>query len=390
MARQRTGWVRKDREGRWSCRLTFTDEFGKYHDISRRADNKSEAKETLKRLLRELDDHGGKSLLSTHKTFEDLAEFYETTYLIEPEYRDGRKVAGLRTYIDQKSKLQALRAHFGTQKLRGLSATSLDRFKAHRLKTPKEAGGKRAIASVNRELALLRRMLNVALEEKWILQNPFTTRKSLISTADERQRERILTREEEQRLLAACDSVASFNPRAHLKPIIICALDTGMRRGEILKLKWSDVDFINSTITVRAFNTKTMRKREVVMTERLSRALGAFFESSEKNSDALCFGFDEVKGSFAGARTRAGLPDVRFHDLRHTAASRLVSAHIPLSEVGKILGHTQPATTYRYVNANVETARRAAAALDAYNSFESIEGESESVNEGEGNRSLVN
>jgi integrase len=59
------------------------------------------------------------------------------------------------------------------------------------------------------------------------------------------------------------------------------------------------------------------------------------------------------------------LPDVRFHDLRHTHATRLVGAHIPLSEVGRVLGHTQPNTTYRYVNANVETAKRASAALDA-------------------------
>jgi integrase len=61
------------------------------------------------------------------------------------------------------------------------------------------------------------------------------------------------------------------------------------------------------------------------------------------------------------------LKDLRFHDLRHTAATRLVTAHIPLSEVGRVMGHTQASTTYRYVNGNIETARRAAAALDAFN-----------------------
>ena len=66
-------------------------------------------------------------------------------------------------------------------------------------------------------------------------------------------------------------------------------------------------------------------------------------------------------------RTKAGLPDVRFHDLRHTAATRLVAAHPPLPEVGRVLGHTQANTTYRYVNANLETTRRAAALLDAFN-----------------------
>ena len=69
-------------------------------------------------------------------------------------------------------------------------------------------------------------------------------------------------------------------------------------------------------------------------------------------------------------RKAAGLPDRRFHDLRHTVASRLVAAHMPLSEVGRILGHTLPATTYRYVNVNAETARRAAAVLDQFNKQE--------------------
>ena len=84
--------------------------------------------------------------------------------------------------------------------------------------------------------------------------------------------------------------------------------------------------------------------------------------------NGLVFGIvDNVKRSFTAARNQAGLNDLRFHDLRHTAATRLVGAHIPLSEVGRVLGHTQANTTFRYVNANVETAKRAAAALDAFN-----------------------
>jgi integrase len=110
-------------------------------------------------------------------------------------------------------------------------------------------------------------------------------------------------------LLAACNDVR----RQHLRPIIVCALDTGMRQGEIFSLRWREVDFDNSVITVDAFNTKTMRSRTNSLT------------------------------------------------------TRLVGAHIPLSEVGRVLGHTQANTTYRYVNANIDTARRAAAALDAFN-----------------------
>jgi integrase len=122
-------------------------------------------------------------------------------------------------------------------------------------------------------------------------------------------------------------------------------------------------------LTIRAFNTKTMKERQVSLTTRLTLELGQLWDASPKIRDGLVFGFtNNVKRSFTLARTAAGLPDIRFHDLRHTAATRLVAAHLPLPEVGRVLGHTQANTTYRYVNANIETTRRAAAALDAFNS----------------------
>ncbi len=142
-----------------------------------------------------------------------------------------------------------------------------------------------------------------------------------------------------------------------------------MRRGEILSLKWSDVDFEERVLTIRAFNTKTMKERQVSLTTRLALELEYLWESSPKHRDQIVFGFtNNVKRSFNSARNQAGLADVRFHDLRHTAATRLVAAHIPLPEVGRVLGHSQANTTYRYINANIETTRRAAAALDAFNS----------------------
>ena len=390
MARQRTGkiflrkrWLEEKRERQdgeqpqWTARLSYLDDNRRRKVEKRSVDSKgrpflskTEANNWLKRRLRELDDHGPRFLSNSQNTFNDLADLYEKTYLIEPQYVDGRKVAGLRGYKEQKIFLATLRSHFGKRQLQSITLNTIEKYKADRLaakvvftnKDGKVTGERqRSIASVNRELALLNRMLGFAREEGWLLKNPF--RKGLISTADERKRERIITREEETRLLMACTGI-----RAHLKPILICALDTGMRKGEILKLIWSDVDFAGSTLDVRAFNTKTMQKRQLAMPDRLKRTLEAVYELSDKEPDALCFGIgDNVKRSFNSVRNAAGLPDVRFHDLRHTVASRLVAAHMPLSEVGRILGHTQPKTTYRYVNANIETAQRAASILDAFN-----------------------
>jgi integrase len=166
----------------------------------------------------------------------------------------------------------------------------------------------------------------------------------------------------------ACSPRARIATENIYGPILICALDTGMRRGEILGLKWSDVDFEERVLTIRAFNTKTMQERQVSLTTRLMIELERLWEESPKNRDFLVFGFtDNVKKSWTSVRTKAGLPDVRFHDLRHTAATRLVAAHLPLPEVGRVLGYTQANTTYRYINANIETTRRAAALLDAFN-----------------------
>jgi integrase len=200
---------------------------------------------------------------------------------------------------------------------------------------------------------MLRRMLTVAQREGWILRNPFAAGDSLISLAAENKRERILTRDEEVKLLAACKTPQ----RAHLKAILICALDTGMRQGEIFSLRWRDVDLEERILNIQAFHTKTMKERQVAITTRLAIELERLKASAPDDRDGLVFGIlDNVKRSFTAARSKAGLKDLRFHDLRHTAATRLVGAHIPLSEVGRILGHTQANTTYRYVNANVETA----------------------------------
>ena len=111
-----------------------------------------------------------------------------------------------------------------------------------------------------------------------------------------------------------------------------------------------------------------MKERQVSLTARLTSELERLWEESPKDSRQRVFGIvSNVKRSFTAARKAAGLPDVRFHDLRHTHATRLVALHLPLAEVGRVLGHTQPNTTYRYVNANIETAKRASAALDAFN-----------------------
>lgn len=360
------------------ARVTFLDSAGRRKDKLRRAESRTHARELIQEMLSEVNQYGEDALDNKDKTFAELADHYETHYLIEAEYVEGKKVSGLRSLATPKGFLKTLRSNFGRRQLLAITYGEIRAFRTARLKTPTrgdiarrecelkknpkaELRCSRSIASVNRELALLRRMLNVAVQEGWIRKNPMHAGDSLICIAAEHKRERILMFEEERRLLDACTG-----RREHLRPIVIAALETGMRRGELLKLKWNDIDFERRIILVRAFNTKTMRAREVGMSSRLCVELELVWQASNKDPEKLVFGIsDNVQTSFGGARLAAGLPDVRFHDLRHTYATRLISCHMPSFEVGRLLGHTQANTTYRYVNANEETARRAAETLDA-------------------------
>ncbi|HYX29339.1 MAG TPA: tyrosine-type recombinase/integrase [Pyrinomonadaceae bacterium] len=390
----------------WWARVNYVDPVtGKRRDLQRRAKSKSDAQDLRDELVNDITKTHARSVRGERMTFGDLCDYFQEHYLKPAQYVDGRKVGGVRSLMTPLGQLKVLRGYFGERRLRSISHGDVRTFRAVRLKTPTradlarhEAAVKlyqnalkrkqktekpqmqvtRTIATVNRELSLLRRMFNEAYREGWIVRNPFTAGGSLISIADEKKRERILTREEETRLLEACCAPS----RTHLRAIVVCALDTGMRRGEIFSLRWRDLDFDNRVLTIQATHTKTMKERQVAMTGRLAIELERLRAMAPDNASGRVFGIsDNVKKSFNAARSAAGLADVRFHDLRHTAATRLVSLRIPLPEVGRVLGHTQPVTTYRYVNANIETARRAAAALDAFNANGTVQAEnSEMVN----------
>src|SRR5437764_12065581 len=190
----------------WWARVTYTDPVtGKRHDRQRRAESKSHAKDLVQHLIAEVDKTGGRSLAKEHTTFFDLATYYEKEYLKPAEYVDGRKVAGVRSIVPAKANVKALKDHFG-KRLRGITHSDIREFRAERLATKTRAKKQRSIAAVNRELEKMRRLLNIAEREGWILRNPMRNGDPLISIADERKRERILTREEELRVLAACEN----------------------------------------------------------------------------------------------------------------------------------------------------------------------------------------
>src|ERR1051326_1336638 len=155
---------------------------------------------------------------------------------------------------------------------------------------------------------------------------------------------------EEQRLMDLANET--------VRQLIVAALDTGLRRGELLSLRFGDIDWKEGVIHVKPENAKSKKGRIVPIETTRLRTLLEYLridgEGKEKSADVFVFtrGDDAALKSFRTAweltRTRAGLQDVRFHDLRSEYASRLVEIGTPLSQVRDLLGHCSIIVTERY------------------------------------------
>lgn len=369
MAKDRTGYVGKDKNGKWFARVTITDDNGKRRNISKRAKDKRDAKKVLKGILRELDAEGSQSVDLARLTFNDLADYYAAHYCKPAEYVDGKKVAGLRDVFRAQYCLSRFRAYFGARRLREITYRDVRAYYLMRLKEPTHYDSQPTIATMNRELGVFRRIFNIGVREGYLTRNPFSAGESLISPASERRRERILTLDEEKRLLEACE----HPQRTFLRPLLICLLDTGARLSELLMhLHWRSVCFASRTLTIEAMTTKTMKARQVGLTGRVCQELRSLWEASPQSADARVFNASVRQARFAfraackDAGVSYGSPNgITPHSLRHTAATRLVKGQMPIQMVGRILGHQQPQTTYRYLSADAETTAQATAIFEA-------------------------
>lgn len=217
-------------------------------------------------------------------------------------------------------------------------------------------------ASVNRHLVLLKAAFGKAFKAGKISRNPV---RELKLFKENNIRVRYLNDEEEQRLLEALP--------LYLRPLIVVAIHTGMRRGELLSLRWEDVDFSARVITVR--KSKSGYGRHIPMNDVVFKALGPLFlERSKEAGDGggapkgpEGFVFTSREGcylqnlnrSWYSALQRARLKDFHFHDLRHTFASRLVMAAVGLYSVQTLLGHRTPEMVQRYAHLSPDHLRKA-------------------------------
>lgn len=363
MVNERTGFI-VERDGKIYVRIQFTDASGVRRERMRRAANMTEARKIRKRLVNELDEHGERSLDGDRMKFKDLAREYEDKKLFAAKFVNGRKVGGVKSLAPAQGSLKALVEGLGKRCMKAITHAEIEAYKLKRLETPTIHGKQRSIASVNRELELLRAMFRFAIRQGWLTRSPFQMGDPLISKADETRRERTLSHDEERRLLDAC-----MGRRAHLRPLLIASLDTAARRGELFKLRWRDVDFTSRTITILAENSKTARARTVGITPRLYDELAVLWQASPQDEDGLVFGITStVKTSFKAACKEAGIEGYRWHDGRHTGITRMVQTKAASALIMKVSGHTQHATFARYVNPDTEAITGIANALAILNS----------------------
>src|SRR5215470_1126587 len=138
MSKERTGsaFAKTVRKGNrvfklWYAQVQYYDDAGKRIQRRQRAKDKTEARLLARQMLEEITNQGGQSLDAATMTFKDLADYYQKTYLIDPEYVDGRKVAGLRSRYDFEHRLKSLVDFFGKRKLRSITHGDLERYKSH-------------------------------------------------------------------------------------------------------------------------------------------------------------------------------------------------------------------------------------------------------------------
>ena len=223
----------------------------------------------------------------------------------------------------------------------------IERFKTERIKEVSPA-------TVNRHLACLKSMFNKAIQWGKVEENPVKKVKLL---KEHNKRLRYLEKEEIVRLLARCSK--------RLRPIVVLALNTGMRKGEILGLKWQDIDFKRGIIYL--YNTKNSERREIPINEMAKTALirtPKHPESPYVFCDKNGRSFGSIRKSFFTAMKKSGIINFRFHDLRHSFASHLVMSGVDLNTVRELMGHKSLEMTLRYAHLSPDHKRRAVDILD--------------------------
>lgn len=278
-------------------------------------------------------------------------------------------------------------SHLYSNRLNKITPWDLQKWRTARLK-----GGLKP-ATVNRRITALKAILSKAVEWQVISANPLVSIKPI--KLDGNVNVRYLSEEEEAKLRMALEAREKqlkaerqrYNEwreargydlypdlyavafADYLNPMVLLALNTGMRRGEIFNLTWSHVDLKRRSLTVAGEGAKSGKTRHIPLNDEAFSAIVAWRNQIE--GSALVFSspvtggrFDNIRKSWASLMKASTVQSFRFHDLRHTFASKLVMAGVDLNTVRELLGHASIDMTLRYAHLAPEHKANAVALLN--------------------------
>lgn len=317
----------RQRNSRWQARVIREG----YPEQVKTFDSKAEAERWARAVESDIDKG----------QFVSLSEAQRTT-LAEIIHRYVREVTPtMKSVHDDTIRLDALaRKSIAAWSLANLTPARVAAFRDERLKQV-------SAGTVIRELSYLSAIINHARREWGIhVSNPVQLVRKPPSPAG---RNRILSPDERAKLLAALDPVGRRNPWT--KPLVVLALETAMRRGELLALRWEHIDLDRRTALLP--ETKNGEARTVPLS---SVAVGVL-RAMPRSITGKVFpfnGFAAAAASFKHAVDRAGIPDLRFHDLRHTAVSTMAEKLPNIIELSAVSGHKSLAMLKRYYHVSAE------------------------------------
>jgi len=304
---------------------------------------KREARRKLARRIAEIEE----GRFNIHKVkgtpyFEDFVK----------EYAEWAKV-NHRSYENMDAvRIRCLLGFFQHKRLHEITSWLIEGFKRQRVKMVKPA-------TVNRELAVLSSVFSKAIKWGKLDNHPMKAGK-VEKLKEQSPKERILTDEEEKNLLELTSG--------WFKDMLIVAIDTGMRLSELLGLKREDVDLSIKVVTVR--NTKSGRDRRIPLTQRAFNSIADricnYPDSDHVFPQGRRWKLSHARSAFRRACQKAALQGLRFHDLRHTFATRLVTSGTDLVTVQRLLGHRDLQMTQRYAHPSSEDMKRAIQTLEGY------------------------
>jgi integrase len=291
-------------------------------------------------------------------TFDELTDTY-FAYTVHQQRK--------RSWPRDRTSIRALSAYFGGKRLTDITPALIEKYRAWRRETISRRGVPITPASINRELACLKRMFNVARKGLIVLKGGVPPENPVASVSLEREnntRDRVLSREEFDRLVAVAPM--------HLKPILLTAYHTGMRKSEILKLTWDRVDLKAGIIRLRPEDTKNEEWRIIPMTKELSETLrnATIYLDGEGHRvpNVFTYAGRRIGGCAAGLRDglSAGIANVVFHDLRHTFVTNMRRAAVDYFRIMAITGHKTMSAFKRYHTIDHQDLHQAIGQLDTY------------------------